>query len=155
MTEIYMTVMQLCHGFWMKKHLKFLAIEEVGSVMLSRILDEERDVLVFFYEDEDTKSLTGVMKNLETVDDELDGKDIEFVKISDEKIEIEYALDKLPTLVYFENEIPIEYDGNLNDPNEIKSWILEELENTVIRKVDEDTLEMIIDKSDDIVVIFY
>ena len=130
-------------------------IEEVGSVMLSRILDEERDVLVFFYEDEDTKALSGVMKNLEIVDDELDSKDIEFVKISDEKIEIEYALDKLPTLVYFENEIPIEYDGDLNDPNEIKSWILEELENTVIRNVDEDTLEMIIDKSDDIVVIFY
>merc|ERR1719317_1710791 len=39
-------------------------IEEVGSVMLSRILDEERDVLVFFYEDEDTKALSGVMKHL-------------------------------------------------------------------------------------------
>eukprot|EP00092_Neocalanus_flemingeri_P058940 GFUD01070340.1.p1 GENE.GFUD01070340.1~~GFUD01070340.1.p1 ORF type:complete len:2430 (-),score=751.56 GFUD01070340.1:121-7410(-) len=130
-------------------------IEEVGSVMLSKILDEERDVLVFFYEDEDTKALAGVMKSLEIVDDVLDSRDIEFVKISDDKIEVEYALDKLPSLVYFENEIPIEYDGNLNDPDEIKSWILEELENTVIRNVDEDTLEMIIDKSDDIVVIFY
>ena len=64
-------------------------------------------------------------------------------------------MDKLPSLVYFENQIPIEYDGNLNDEHEVRSWILEELENTAIRKVDEDTLEMIIDKSDDIVVIFY
>ena len=68
---------------------------------------------------------------------------------------MEYALDKLPTLVYFENHIPIEYDGNLNDADDIRSWIFEELENTAIRTVDEDTLEMLVDKSDDIVVIFY
>ena len=130
-------------------------IEEVGSTMLAKILDEERDVLVFFYEDEDTRKLSGIFKILEIIDNELDDKEIEFVKISDENIEIEYALDKLPSLVYFENQIPIEYDGNLNDEEDIRSWILEELENTAIRNVDEDTLEMIIDKSDDIVVIFY
>jgi hypothetical protein len=78
-------------------------------------LDEERDVLVFFYEDEDTRSLAGVMKSMEVVDDIIDSKDIEFVKISDEKIEVEFALDKLPTLVYFENKIPIEYDGEKED----------------------------------------
>ena len=48
------------------------------------------------------------------MDDVIDSKDIEFVKISDEKIEVEFALDKLPTLVYFENKIPIEYDGKKN-----------------------------------------
>ena len=53
-----------------------------------------------------------MFKSLEVVDDVIDSKDIEFVKISDEKIEVEFALDKLPTLVYFENKIPIEYDGN-------------------------------------------
>ena len=52
-----------------------------------------------------------MFKSLEVVDDVIDSKDIEFVKISDEKIEVEFALDKLPTLVYFENKIPIEYDG--------------------------------------------
>ena len=130
-------------------------IEEVGRTMLSKILEEERDVLVFFYEDEETRTLSNVMKMLESLDGELDSKDIEFVKTSDENIEVEYALDKLPTLVYFENLIPIEYDGNLNDADEIRSWVLEELENTAIRTVDEDTLEMLIDKSDDIVAIFY
>ena len=52
-----------------------------------------------------------MFKSLEVVDDVIDSKDIEFVKISDEKIEVEFAVDKLPTLVYFENKIPIEYDG--------------------------------------------
>ena len=55
-----------------------------------------------------------MFKSLEVVDDVIDAKDIEFVKISDEKIEVEFALDKLPTLVYFENKIPIEYDGKKN-----------------------------------------
>ena len=131
------------------------AVEEVGAVMLARILEQERDVLVFFYEEEDTKSLNSVMKSLEVVDDLLDAKGIEFVKISDKNIEVEYALDKLPTLVYFENQIPIEFDGDLTDALDIKAWILEELESSVIRNVDADTLEMIIEKSDDIVVIFY
>ena len=130
-------------------------IEEVGGIMLEKILQEERDVLVFFYEDEDTRKLASVFKTLEIIDNELDEREMEFVKISDENIETEYALDKLPSLVYFENQIPIEYDGSLTDEHEVRSWILEELENTAIRKVDEDTLEMIIDKSDDIVVIFY
>ena len=130
-------------------------IEEVGRTMLSKILEEERDVLVFFYEDEEARQLYSVIKTLESLDEELDSKEIEFVKTSDENIEVEYALDKLPTLVYFENHIPIEYDGNLNDADDIRSWIFEELENTAIRTVDEDTLEMLVDKSDDIVVIFY
>ena len=130
-------------------------IEEVGEIMLSRILSDERDVLCFFYEDEDTRALAGIMKVMESIDDELDSKDVEFVKCSDEDIEKEYALDKLPTLVYFENKIPIEYDGNLNDGKEILAWILEELENESIRTVDEDTLEKLIDTSDDIVAIFY
>ena len=47
------------------------------------------------------------------------------------------------------------FPGNLNDPAEIQSWILEELESQAIRNVDEDTLEMLIDKSDDIVIIFF
>ena len=47
------------------------------------------------------------------------------------------------------------FSGNLYDPIEIQSWILEELESQAIRNVDEDTLEMLIDKSDDIVIIFF
>ena len=128
-------------------------IEEVNEVMLSRILSSERDVLVFFYNE--GRGISSVMKALETIDDELDTKDIEFVKCSDYSIDKEFALDKLPTLVYFENKIPIEYDGNINDEVEILAWILEELENQAIRTVDEDTLEKLIDTSEDIVAIFY
>ena len=130
-------------------------IEEVGQIMLARILEDERDVLCFFYEDEDARALSGILKVLETIDDELEGNDIEFIKCSDENIEKDYALDKLPSLVYYENKIPIEFDGNLNDGTDILSWILEELENESIRTVDEDTLEKLIDTSDDIVAVFY
>ena len=130
-------------------------IEKVGETMLNKILADERDVLCFFYEDEETRALANIMKGLETVDDELDSRDIEFVKCADEDIEITFALDKLPSLVYFENKIPIEYDGNLNDPKEVVTWILEELENQAIRNVDEDTLERLVETSDDIVAIFY
>ena len=128
MMETFMMLMPPYLGSWTKTLLRSLGSLRrlapgclTGWLYLSRgifnlsfrILDEERDVLVFFYEDEDAKSLGGVIKSLEVVDDALDAKDIEFVKISDEKVEVEFAVDKLPTLVYFENKIPIEYDGKL------------------------------------------
>jgi len=130
-------------------------IEKVGEKMLGKILEDEKDVLCFFYETKNIKTLSSTMKALEKIDDQLDAKDIEFVKCSDNGIKKEYALDNIPSLVYFENKIPIEYDGNLNDETEILSWILEELENESIRTVDEDTLQKLIDTSNDIVAVFY
>ena len=130
-------------------------IEEVGEKMLGKVLNDDKDVLTFFYKEEHIDKLKGVFKVLETIDDDLEKRGIEFVKCSDENIKTTYALDKIPALVYFENKIPIEFDGKLNDGADITAWINEELESMLIRTVDEDTLERLIDTSDDIFAIFY
>ena len=51
---------------------------------------------------------------------QFDKQDIMFVKCSDDGITEEFGYEKeqLPLLVYFENQIPIEYDGKLTDERE-------------------------------------
>ena len=81
-----------------------------------------------------------------------------FVKCSDDGItdEFGYETDQLPLLVYFENQIPIEYDGSLTDVREVHTWIMEEIEKEVIRTMDDpEVLDRVAEKSDNLVVIFY
>ena len=89
---------------------------------------------------------------------QFDKQDIMFVKCSDDGITEEFGYDKkqLPLLVYFENQIPIEYDGKLTDEREVHSWMMEEIEKEVIRTMDDpEVLDRLAENSDDLVVIFY
>merc|ERR1719507_1094848 len=57
-------------------------IEEVNSDMLLNIVTLEDDVLVFFYDPED-KDSEDILNELETIDDNLDEEEVEFVKCSE------------------------------------------------------------------------
>ena len=81
-----------------------------------------------------------------------------FVKCSDDGITEEFGYEKeqLPLLVYFENQIPIEYDGKLTDEREVHTWVMEEIEKEIIRTMDDpEVLDRVAEKSDNLVVIFY
>ena len=52
-----------------------------------------------------------MLVELENIDDECDEHGIVFVKIDNPEEATEYGIEQLPTLVYFENEIPSIYDG--------------------------------------------
>lgn len=51
------------------------------------------------------------MSELENIDDECDGRGIYFVKIDNYEEAKEYGIDSIPTLVYFESEIPYIFEG--------------------------------------------
>ena len=81
-----------------------------------------------------------------------------FVKCSDDGITEEFGYEKeqLPLLVYFENQIPIEYDGKLTDEREVHTWVMEEIEKEIIRTMDDpEVLDRVAEKSDNLVVIFF
>lgn len=46
------------------------------------------------------------------------------VKINDEELADEYNLDRLPALVYYRNQIPIVFDGDLTKEEEVLEWII-------------------------------
>lgn len=52
---------------------------------------------------------------MENIDDEADQLGIGFVKIHDEDLADEYNLGSLPTLVYYRHQIPIIYEGKIEE----------------------------------------
>ena len=90
---------------------------------------------------------------METIDDDCDRMDVVFVAIKvsieflfiipylkqdglqDKSLAAKYNVDEFPTLMFFENQIPSVYDGDLEKPAEIISWINDLLTGADIEQV--------------------
>ena len=72
---------------------------------------------------------------LENIDDELEEKEIELVKCSDRNIEKDYGFGFTPILIHFHAEVPSIYKGDLEDENEILTWLFANLEKSEIEEV--------------------
>ena len=51
--------------------------------------------------------------------------EIKLVKIDDPEEALEYGLKQLPSLVFFENQMPNMFDGNLENSKQVMTWITE------------------------------
>lgn len=109
-------------------------IEEVNSDMLANIINLEDDVLVFFYDPED-KDSEDILIELETIDDNLDEEEVEFVKCSEANAQREFGLSQVPALVFFENGVPELYMGDLKNDDETLAWVSGELSRQEIEEV--------------------
>lgn len=54
-----------------------------------------------------------VLAELEKIDDDCDRHGIQFVKIDDTKAAKDFGIDDVPSIVYFEKQIPNVYDGRV------------------------------------------
>jgi len=129
-------------------------IEEVNSDMLGNIIKLEDDVLVFFYDPED-KDSEDIIIELETIDDNLDEEEVEFVKCSEPNAQREYGLTQVPALVFFENGVPEVYPGDLKNDDETLAWISSELSKLEIEEVNPAILSYLMDSSDFLAVFYY
>lgn len=64
-----------------------------------------------FTDREDEHDSETVLSELENIDDECDTHGITFVKIDNDEEVLEYGLDSIPSLVYFEKGVPSVYIG--------------------------------------------
>lgn len=60
----------------------------------------------------DCDQCSGILEELENIDDDCDRHGIKFVKTQDYTIAESYGVTDFPVLVYFENNIPNVYEGN-------------------------------------------
>jgi len=97
-------------------------IEEVNEIMLAKRIKTEDSIFVLFYEDDDIFAQR-LLKTLEDLDDALDKKDIDFVKISDTGIDRDYSLECLPALVHFNSGTPSVFQGDLRQEALIEKWV--------------------------------
>ncbi|GAU98024.1 hypothetical protein RvY_09228 [Ramazzottius varieornatus] len=130
-------------------------IEELNQQLLERLINEGDNVAVLYYKEGDKKS-EKVLQELENIDDEADALDINFVKVSDpDVIETEDFADDLPKLVFFRNEIPLMYEGDLTDEETVLKWLTSnKIEGDVIEHVGGDMLDDLIEDEEDVVVLF-
>lgn len=69
------------------------------------------EISVIFLDDHGDEESMTVLNELEKIDDDCDRHGIQFVKIDDQKAARAFGIDDLPSIVYFEKQIPNVYDG--------------------------------------------
>lgn len=133
-------------------------IEEVNVKILENLIEDSAYLAVLLYKD-NCEECEKVLLELENIDDEADAREIGFVKIADESLAAEYGLDSVPALVYYRKKIPLLYDGDLFNEEEVLNWLFEfqDLgeEGEAIEDVSPNTLAQLVEESPYLAVLFY
>lgn len=66
----------------------------------------------------------------------------------------EFGIDHLPTLVYFEENIPAIYEGDLMNEDEVLEWLIEQKNSATIEEVTDEILTELIEEHEYVVVYF-
>ncbi|XP_050322974.1 uncharacterized protein LOC126754841 isoform X4 [Bactrocera neohumeralis] len=143
---------QILH--WLVGQLEHDEIEDVTDEMLDKMVKEGRVMAVLFYDNNDKKSQK-VLEELENIDDECDALGITFVKIDNPEEAIEYGINKVPKLIYFEKGIPTIYEGNLEDEEKLLKWLEEQTTSDQIEDITDEMLDLIIEKMPYVAVLYY
>lgn len=110
--------------------------------------------IFFLSDDKDQKKSQKVLAELENIDDECDQNDIAFVKIDDDKEAKEYGIETIPTIVFFERQIPHIYEGDLMKEDELLGWLLHQKRHSEIPEVTDEMMDRLIENSPYLAVIF-
>ena len=130
-------------------------IEEVNEKLLGYLYENVDDLVLLLYEETD-RDADEIITVLETIDDELDEAKVFFVKCSEKGAGENYGILDLPAVVYIQNGIPNVYDENdLTNHAQILGWIEEESKTNRINEVTEVLLNKLIEKMDNLAVVFY
>ncbi|KAJ0178650.1 hypothetical protein K1T71_005425 [Dendrolimus kikuchii] len=129
-------------------------IEDVTAKTLNTLIINVDNLVVLFYDHGDEESMT-VLGELEKIDDDCDRHGIQFVKIDDQKAARAFGIDNLPSIVYFEKQIPNVYDGDLENEEEILEWLVDQLEKDEIEDVTDEMLDKLIKDGKTVAVLFY
>ncbi|KAG8237453.1 hypothetical protein J437_LFUL015981, partial [Ladona fulva] len=91
-------------------NLAVLFCNKIKHKCSSAILLGKDATCFLFSDDNNDKRSQKVLNELENIDDECDQHGIVFVKMDNEEEAREYGIEKVPALLYFENEIPTVYE---------------------------------------------
>lgn len=97
------------------------------------------------------------MEELEEIDGEADLFGIDFVKINSEEAAEKYNIVVFPSLVYFRKRVPMLYDGDLNQAENVLAWLTSqdifEIKNE-IEEVNKKMLDKLLDENEFVTVFF-
>lgn len=107
-----------------------------------------------YLDDNNDRKSQRVLNELENIDDECDKHGIIFVKIDNAEEAAEYGIETVPALIYFENGIPLVYDGSLEEEEKVLKWLEHQMKSDEIEDVTDEMLDMLIDKLPNVAVLF-
>lgn len=110
--------------------------------------------MYYFPDDREDKQDIRILNELENIDDELEKEGIVIVRMDNENEAKEYGIDHLPTLVYFEENIPAIYEGDLMNEDEVLEWLIEQKNSATIEEVTDEILTDLIEEHEYVVVYF-
>ncbi|XP_065225798.1 uncharacterized protein hlk isoform X2 [Planococcus citri] len=144
---------------WLMEQKSTATIEEVTDEILKGLVEEHEYVLVYFSgRCEEGEKCDKILDGFENIDDELDESGIVFVTTEDQNIAKEYSIKSFPALVFFRNKEPLHYSGDLEDEDEVLSWLNEDSTLEIPGKIEEvngKMLDKILNETEHVVVFFY
>ncbi|KAL4107625.1 hypothetical protein QTP88_017947 [Uroleucon formosanum] len=129
-------------------------IESVDRKTLQTLINDVEHLAVFFYDDK-CEACPGILEELETIDDDTDKEGIQFVKSTDSKLASEIGIFSFPALVYYETGVPIMYDGDIANENEVLRWMIKQKTDESIEFIDREKLFEYIDNQDFLAVVWF
>lgn len=143
---------------WLRLQKSSATIEEVTDEILRELIDGHEYVVVYFSGPcEEEESCDDILNDLENIDDELDEAGIIFVTTEDTVYAKKLGIKEYPQLYFFRNRDPLHFDGDLEDEDEVLTWLTDENTLEIPGKIEEVNirmLEKILTENEHIVVFF-
>uniref|UniRef100_A0A336L648 CSON004835 protein n=1 Tax=Culicoides sonorensis TaxID=179676 RepID=A0A336L648_CULSO len=98
------------------------SIDEVDRAELLELIDSQDFLAIVFYDENDPKSSI-ILRHIELIDDEASEYGIMIVKCTDKLMAKKYGYRDLPGLSYFRKGKLINYDGEIDDEEELLDWL--------------------------------
>ena len=141
---------------WIEKEASTNSIREVSDVVLGGLIQKFDHIAVLFYSHKNKAA----SNKLETIADDCAENDIAIVKIDDKEEAGQYGLDKIPSLMFFNQQVsgspasnylkvfsfqvPSIFSGDLMDTDDVFDWITKNVESSVVEEVTDEILEDLI-----------
>ena len=71
---------------------------------------------IFFADDVDSRKAENLLEVMEQIDDDCAKRGIHFVKVSEDGAAEQFGVARLPSLVFFKNDLPSLYEGTYLNP---------------------------------------
>jgi thioredoxin-like negative regulator of GroEL len=99
------------------------SIEDVDRATFLKYIESKDFLAVVFYNRDDEKTTTRILRHIELIDDEASEYGITVVKCDDLLMAKKYGYRNPPGLTYFRKGKYINYDGDIDDEEEILDWL--------------------------------
>ncbi|XP_063702540.1 uncharacterized protein LOC134832452 isoform X2 [Culicoides brevitarsis] len=98
------------------------SIDEVDRAELLELIDSQDFLAIVFYDENDEKAQI-TLRHIELIDDEASEYGIMIVKCTDKLMAKKYGYRDLPGISYFRKGKLINYDGDIDDEEELLDWL--------------------------------